>query len=71
MEARGGVHTSAIVVPVVLVLLIVASIAIWQLRREFFSFLIAFYNNQTHLLHFFDPYCLFTGIKQRNGSLNM
>ncbi|XP_032411651.1 Down syndrome cell adhesion molecule homolog isoform X2 [Xiphophorus hellerii] len=33
MEARGGVHTSAIVVPVVLVLLIVASIAIWQLRR--------------------------------------
>ncbi|XP_023183902.1 Down syndrome cell adhesion molecule-like protein 1 homolog isoform X1 [Xiphophorus maculatus] len=33
MEARGGVHTSAIVVPVVLVLLIVASITIWQLRR--------------------------------------
>ncbi|XP_027865586.1 Down syndrome cell adhesion molecule-like protein 1 homolog isoform X2 [Xiphophorus couchianus] len=33
MEARGGVHTSAIVVLVVLVLLIVASIAIWQLRR--------------------------------------
>ncbi|XP_016525129.1 Down syndrome cell adhesion molecule-like isoform X4 [Poecilia formosa] len=32
-EARSGVHTSAIAVPVVLVILIVAALAIWQLRR--------------------------------------
>ncbi|XP_008418307.1 protein sidekick-1-like isoform X2 [Poecilia reticulata] len=32
-EARSGVHTSAIAVPVVLVILIVAALAIWQLQR--------------------------------------
>ncbi|XP_016525128.1 Down syndrome cell adhesion molecule-like isoform X3 [Poecilia formosa] len=32
-KARSGVHTSAIAVPVVLVILIVAALAIWQLRR--------------------------------------
>lgn len=69
VEASQNGHLVAVLVPVVLVLLIVAILVAWKLRREFSPLILQLPNK---FLLWFNPYSLsVVEMKQKKGSVDM
>lgn len=67
---EGEGHLAAIVVPVVLVVLLVATVTVWQLRREYLVAVSVSREIQQNFLVQLN-HSLFTGMKYKQGNLSM